>query len=228
MVNDYWNQLCSWPGSWQNDGKWAVRRAEKDQALISNFPSYFICKLIIRQFERSAHPWNVFQHSKRNFVSLHGHVISSIYSSSKYRTEAQSDLKISGSNSGLISWNSRNKPKSHELTRPILSRYWYIISRQITVAQSANPSTQSLLCSEGSHRWVGSSPGQAKIVILCHSNKLKSRSDLEISRTNSAFTSSNTRKNRKPTDFACPILPKKVNFDTFLSVPNPLLRAPPK
>ena len=114
---------------------------QKRTRCCSNFPSYFICKLIIRQFERSAHPWNVFQHSKRNFVSLHGHVISSIYSSSKYRTEAQSDLKISGSNSGLISWNSRNKPKSHELTRPILSRYWYIISRQITVAQSANPST---------------------------------------------------------------------------------------
>ena len=26
-----------------------------------------------------AHSWNIFQHSKRNFVSLHGHVISSIY-----------------------------------------------------------------------------------------------------------------------------------------------------
>ena len=33
---------------------------------------------------------------------------------------------------------------------------------------------------------------------------------------------------RKPTDFACPILSKNCNFDTFLSIANPLLRAPPK
>ena len=31
-----------------------------------------------------AHSWNIFQHSKRNFVSLCGHVISSIYYSLRY------------------------------------------------------------------------------------------------------------------------------------------------
>ena len=46
-------------------------------------------KFIIKQFERSAHLRNVFQHSKRNFVSLRGHVISSIYSSSKLKTKLE-------------------------------------------------------------------------------------------------------------------------------------------
>ena len=32
------------------------------------------------------------------------------------------DLELSRSNSGLISWNSRNKPKRHKLARPILSQ----------------------------------------------------------------------------------------------------------
>ena len=31
-------------------------------------------------FVRCAHSWNIFQHSKRNLVSPHSHVISSIYS----------------------------------------------------------------------------------------------------------------------------------------------------
>ena len=46
-------------------------------------------KFIIKQFERSARSLNVFQHSKRNFVSLRGHVISSIYSSSKLKTKLE-------------------------------------------------------------------------------------------------------------------------------------------
>ena len=46
-------------------------------------------KFIIKQFERRAHSWNVFQHSKRNFVSLRGHVISSIYSSSKLKAKLE-------------------------------------------------------------------------------------------------------------------------------------------
>ena len=48
-----------------------------------------IRQFIIKQFERRAHWWNVFQHSKRNFVSLRGHVISSIYSSSKLKTKLE-------------------------------------------------------------------------------------------------------------------------------------------
>ena len=42
---------------------------------------YFIGVYIIH---RCAHSWNIFQHSKRNFVSQHGHVISSIF---QYGTE---------------------------------------------------------------------------------------------------------------------------------------------
>ena len=45
---------------------------------------------------------SVFQHSKRNFVSLCGHVIPSFYSSSKLKTKTCSDLKI-----------SRSSPRSH-------------------------------------------------------------------------------------------------------------------
>ena len=35
-------------------------------------------ELMLKQFERGAHTRNVFQHSKRNFVSLRGHLISYI------------------------------------------------------------------------------------------------------------------------------------------------------
>ena len=50
-------------------------------------------KFIIKQFERSVRSLNVFQHSKRNFVSLRGHVISSIYSSSKLKTKLEVILR---------------------------------------------------------------------------------------------------------------------------------------
>ena len=46
-------------------------------------------KFIIKQFERRAHSWNVFEYLKRNCVSLHGHVISSIYSSSKLKAKVE-------------------------------------------------------------------------------------------------------------------------------------------
>ena len=64
----------------------------------------------------------------------------------------------------------------------------------VAEAQSSNPSTQSLLWSDGSHRWVGSNPGKAKIKILSSSKKLKNKSKKsKWSRTNSALTSSNSR-----------------------------------
>ena len=46
-------------------------------------------KFIIQHFERRAHSWNVFEYLKRNCVSLHGHVISSIYSSSKLKAKVE-------------------------------------------------------------------------------------------------------------------------------------------
>ena len=55
-------------------------------SLIAN-AAFCSFKLIIKQFKRRAHSWNVFQHSKRNFVSLRDHVISSIYFSNKLRTK---------------------------------------------------------------------------------------------------------------------------------------------
>ena len=64
--------------------------------------------------------------------------------------------------------------------------------------------------------------GKPKIIILCSSkkvkNKSKNRSDLEISPTNSALTSSNSRIRSKTYRLCGPNLVKKVNFDTFLSV----------
>ena len=43
---------------------------------------YEISLLVLKNISlvRCAHSWNIFQHSKRNFVSPRGHVISSIYS----------------------------------------------------------------------------------------------------------------------------------------------------
>ena len=64
----------------------------------------------------------------------------------------------------------------------------------VALAQSANPSTQSLLWSDGSHRWVRSNSGKAKKNNSSfHDNYQRNRSDFEISRTNSALTSSNSR-----------------------------------
>ena len=63
-----------------------------------------------------------------------------------------SDLKTSRSNSGLISRNSRNKPKSHEPAPnlvPILEHnfigFFHGKSPWVVVAQSANPSTIRVL-----------------------------------------------------------------------------------
>ena len=56
-----------------------------------------------------------------------------------------------------------------------------------------------------------------------------SRSDLEISRTNTALTSSNSLLKLKTYGLCVPnFVPKKHFWDVFLSAANPLLRAPPK
>ena len=49
--------------------------AQQKQPLCAAFCNF---KFIIKRFKRNAHLRNVFQHLKRNFVSLCGHVISSI------------------------------------------------------------------------------------------------------------------------------------------------------
>ena len=83
----------------------------------------------------------------------------------------------------------------------------------VAVAQSGNPSTWSLLWSDRSHSWVGSNPGEAKIIIFSSSNKLRNKSkkskwSRDISNQfGSHFV--NSQKNRKPTNFACPILSQK-------------------
>ena len=56
---------------------------QRQNAAFCNF------KFIIKQFERRAQSGNVFQHSKRNFVSLRGHEIFSIHSSSKLKTKLE-------------------------------------------------------------------------------------------------------------------------------------------
>ena len=130
-------------------------------------------KFIIKQFERSVRSLNVFQHSKRNFVSLRGHVISSIYSSSKLKTETRSDLKISRSSPVSfreIAETSRKvtnlRPQSCPKTSASFHSYFsYAKLPWVAVTHAANPSTWSLLWSDGSHRWVASNPGKAKIIV---------------------------------------------------------------
>ena len=103
--------------------------------------AFYNFKFIIKQFERRAraHSWNVFQHSKRKFVSLRGHVCPEP-SASFHNYFSNPDLSC------------------------------------IADGQSANPSTYSLLWPDGSHRWVGSNRGKAKIIILSSSKKLKNKS----------------------------------------------------
>ena len=111
------------------------------------------------------------------------HVISSIYFSNKLRTKL-SDLKISRSNPVSfreIAAISRKVTNLHTQSCPETSASFhnYFFHPElpcVAVAQSANPSTYSLLWSDGSHRWVGSNPVKAKIVILSSSKKLKSKS----------------------------------------------------
>ena len=57
----------------------ATERTLRWNSLIAN-AAFCNFKFIIKQFKRRAHSWNVFQHSKRNFVSLRDHEVSSIYS----------------------------------------------------------------------------------------------------------------------------------------------------
>ena len=105
-------------------------------------------KFIIKQFKRRAHSWKVFQHSKRNFVSLRDHVIFSIYFSNKLRTKL-SDLKISRSSPVSfreIAAISRKVTNLHTQSCPETSASFhnYFFHPElpcVAVAQSANPST---------------------------------------------------------------------------------------
>ena len=63
--------------------RYATTKTKRHCAAFCNF------KFIKKQFKRSPHSWNVFQDSKRNFVFLCGHVISSIYSLSKLKTKLE-------------------------------------------------------------------------------------------------------------------------------------------
>ena len=106
-------------------------------------------EFITKQFERSAQSWNVFQHSKRNFVSLRGNVISSIYSSSKLKTKLE-----------------------------VISRYLDVIPvsfREIAEKSREVTNLRAYLSTDGSHRWVGLNLGKAKIIVLSSSNKLKNK-----------------------------------------------------
>ena len=111
-------------------------------------------KFIIKQFERSVRSLNVFQHSKRNFVSLRGHVISSIYSSSKLKTKLEViSIKISRSSPVSfreIAETSRKvtnlRPQSCPKTSASFHSYFSFAKLPwVAVTQSANPSTWSLL-----------------------------------------------------------------------------------
>ena len=59
---------------WYFIGVYIINRTLHGRLEIRNFSS----RVENISLVRCTHSWNIFQHSKRNFVSLHGHVISSI------------------------------------------------------------------------------------------------------------------------------------------------------
>ena len=61
---------------WYFIGVYIINRTLHGHLEIPNFSS---CVKKNISLVCCAHSWNIFQHSKRNFVSLHCHVISSIY-----------------------------------------------------------------------------------------------------------------------------------------------------
>ena len=89
-----------------------------------------------------------FQHSKRNFVSLRGHVISSIYSSSRLKTELEvisRYLKVIPVSFREIAETSRKVTKLRAQSCPETSASFHNYFSQlklpwVAVAQSANPS----------------------------------------------------------------------------------------
>ena len=62
---------------WYFIGVYIINRTLHGRLEIRNFSSRVEKNISLF---RCPHSWNIFQHSKRNFVSLHGHVISSISS----------------------------------------------------------------------------------------------------------------------------------------------------
>ena len=61
---------------WYFIGVYIINRTLHGRLEIPNFSSRVEKNISL---VRSAHSWNIFQYSKRNFVSPRGHVISSIY-----------------------------------------------------------------------------------------------------------------------------------------------------
>ena len=71
---------------WLFIGLYVINRTLHGRLEIGNFSSRVDKNISLIHW---AHSWNIFQQSKRNFVSLQGHVISSIYVLSVLVSEAQ-------------------------------------------------------------------------------------------------------------------------------------------
>ena len=123
-------------------------------------------KFIIKQFERSVRSLNVFQHSKRNFVSLRGHVISSIYSSSKLKTKLELISRYHEVRE--IAETSQKTANLHTQSCPITSACFKFRNTLGHRTTGRGPLGTRL-------RWVGSNLGKAKIIILSSSNKLENK-----------------------------------------------------
>ena len=149
--------------------------------------------------------------------SLRGHVISSIYSSSKLKTKLevnsryQDILKIPRSSPVSfreIAETSRKVTSLHAQSSPDTGASFHDYFSQleppwVAVAQSANPQLRLFSDLTGHTDESVQTPRKSKRM------NQRNRRDLEISRTNSALTSSNSRIKPKTYKLCVPNLAKK-------------------
>ena len=154
---------------------------------------------------------------------LRGHVISSIYSSSKLKTK----LEVISRYHEVVRSHFVKQPKQAEKSQTCTPNLFpklvhhFIITFHIPNylgSQQRNRLIPHLRVSSDLTGHIVSrfKLGKPKIIILCSSkkvkNKSKNRSDLEISPTNSALTSSNSRIRSKTYRLCVPNLVKKKSF----------------